>query len=173
MIIFVNGAFGIGKTTVASHLRQRLAGSAIFDPELAGFVLWCLPSWIPIEGRGTDDFQNLLLWRRASILGIRLVRTARKTVIVPMAFSNVAYLREFTGSVRRFDPVVRHFCLVAPFSVVAERLLNRGKAHPVTPWQIRRARECCAGHHAPEFAEHIDTERSTPEQIASQITARL
>jgi hypothetical protein len=36
----LNGAaFRIGKTTVARHLGARLPESAIFDPEIVGFVL--------------------------------------------------------------------------------------------------------------------------------------
>ena len=48
MIVFLNGAFGIGKTSVARQLRRQIAGSAIFDPELVradGYreaVLWTL-----------------------------------------------------------------------------------------------------------------------------------
>lgn len=53
-------AIGIGKTTVAG----RVSGSAIFGPERIGYVLRRLPRWIPLEGRGSDDYQDLSLWRR-------------------------------------------------------------------------------------------------------------
>jgi len=39
MVILINGAFGIGKTTVARALSRRIPGSVICDPELIGFVL--------------------------------------------------------------------------------------------------------------------------------------
>jgi hypothetical protein len=173
--VLVNGAFGIGKTTVARRLRDRLAGSALFDPELVGFVLRRLPSWVPLEGRGTDDFQDLALWRRASVRGIRLARALRETVIVPMAFSNLAYLRELTAGVARFDARVRHFCLTAPFPVVRARLEGRGldPASPAGAWQLRRAAECCAAHASPEFAEQIPTEDASPAEAAAAIAARL
>lgn len=174
MIVFVNGAFGVGKTTVATLVRERVPGSAIFDPERIGYVLRRLPRWIPLRGRGTDDYQDLPLWRRSSILGIRATRARRPSVIVPMAFSNLDYLREFVAAARRFDPDVRHFCLVAPESVVLERLSSRGDlAHPALAWQVRRARECCAAHRGAEFAEHIATAERAPAEIAAEIAARL
>jgi hypothetical protein len=169
LIVFVNGAFGIGKTTVAARLRERVPGSAIFDPERLGYVLRRLPGWVPLEGRGTDDYQDLPLWRRGSVRGIRLVRAFRPVVIVPMAFSNPGTLQEFVSGVRRFDPAVRHFCLTAPLAVVRERLERRGP----TEWMLRRAAECCAAHRSAEFSEHIATERLTAEQVAAEIEARM
>lgn len=175
MVVFLNGAFGIGKTTVARCLRGRLPGSAIYDPELAGLVLRRLPSWIPLEGRGTDDFQDLAAWRRASVLGIRAVRALRRTVIVPMALSQIDYLHELVRGARRFDVDVRHFCLVAPLPVVLERIARRGGglAPGALGWQVRRAKECCAAHASAEFAEHVPAADLTPEQIAAEIAARL
>lgn len=171
MIVFLNGAFGIGKTTVARLLRARLPGSACYDPEWIGIALQRLPGWVPLEGRGTDDFQDLALWRRATIAGIRATRAARRTVIVPMAVSNLAHLDEIRRGVARFDPAVRHFCLVAPLPVVLHRQSVRGGGH-MHAWQVRRARECCAAHEDAAFAEPVDAEQSANE-IAAAIARRL
>ncbi len=39
MIIWINGPFGAGKTTLAERLRDRRPKSLIFDPEEIGFVV--------------------------------------------------------------------------------------------------------------------------------------
>ena len=39
MIVFINGPFGVGKTTVAERLVGRLPGSLLFDAELVGSFL--------------------------------------------------------------------------------------------------------------------------------------
>ena len=39
MIIWINGPFGAGKTTLAKRLRDRRSKSLIFDPEEIGFVV--------------------------------------------------------------------------------------------------------------------------------------
>ncbi|MEY4582409.1 MAG: hypothetical protein RL701_7112, partial [Pseudomonadota bacterium] len=71
-VILINGSFGVGKTTVARVLRRLLPGSRIYDPEQLGFVLQRLARWLPLRGRGTDDFQDLVLWRRSVAFGICL-----------------------------------------------------------------------------------------------------
>jgi hypothetical protein len=169
VIVFLNGSFGIGKSTVARHLRSRLPGSAIFDPELVGFVLWRLPGFVPLAGRGTDDYQDLPAWRRWSVRGIRLTRRRRATVIVPMAFTNLAYLRELQDGARAADPDVRHFCLTAPYEVVKARLAPRG----YNAWVLRRAAECCLAHGRPEFDVRIPTEVHSADAVAAEIARRL
>jgi AAA domain len=172
VIVLLNGAFGIGKTTVARRLRDRLPRSAVFDPERIGFVLQRLPAWIPLDGRGTDDFQDLALWRRATVRGIRAARAWRRTVIVPMAFSNLAYLDEVRSGVAAFDADVRHFCLVAPLPVVLHRQSQRdgGRMHA---WQVRRAAECCVAHEDKAFAEHVNAEHRDATALAADIAGRL
>ncbi len=44
MIIWLNGAFGAGKTQTAYALRRRLPGSYVYDPENIGY---CLPHNVP------------------------------------------------------------------------------------------------------------------------------
>lgn len=54
-MIFINGTFGVGKTTVARLLAQRLPRSMIYDPELLGVVLQRLSR----PFKRIDDFQDL------------------------------------------------------------------------------------------------------------------
>src|SRR5688500_5631952 len=116
MILLLNGSFGIGKTTVAGSLARRLPGAVVFDPKLIGMVVKRITR--------ASDFQDLRLWRRLTIAALRVTRVFRRNVIVPMAFSNVAYLEEIR---RGLEPDVMHVCLVAPIEVVQERLRHRGK----------------------------------------------
>ncbi len=39
MIIWLNGTFGAGKTTVASRLLELASGFRVFDPEFVGYLL--------------------------------------------------------------------------------------------------------------------------------------
>ncbi len=173
MIIFINGSFGIGKTTVARNLRARLPGSIVFDPEPVGLALKFLSRWIPLRGRHTDDFQDLALWRRACVWGVRLSRRLRTTVIVPMTYSNVSYLREVMTGVESGESRVLHLCLTAPWPVVEQRIRVRAAALGVAPsaWTLRRAAECCVDHQSPEFALHVPTSCRTPEEVASVVVA--
>ena len=57
MIIWINGCFGGGKSTIASELNKQIKESIIYDPEeIGGF----LSNTLPIK---KDDFQDYELWR--------------------------------------------------------------------------------------------------------------
>ena len=53
MIIWLNGAFGSGKTTLTEELHRRLPDAVIFDPEYVGYVL---TQAVPAP---TGDYQDL------------------------------------------------------------------------------------------------------------------
>jgi thymidylate kinase len=165
MIILLNGAFGIGKTTVARSLVARLPRATLFDPELVGMAL---QRGARLLGRGVEDFQDLASWRRLTVAGIRAARALRPNIVVPMAFSNATYLREIRLRISRFEPRLFHFCLIAPVEVVHERLRGRGEDRERSAWQYRRASECCITHASEDFATHVDADR-TPDDIAQEI----
>jgi AAA domain-containing protein len=171
MVVFVNGAFGVGKTAVSRLMVRRLPDALLYDPEPVGVLLQRLRA---IVRRPAGDFQDLPSWRRATVRGIRLARALRRVIVVPMAFSNVAYLREVREAVSRFDEDVRHFCLLAPLPVVLERLARRSLGSPADlEWQRTRAAECCAVHPGEEFAEHVDAGSSSALGAAQEILLRI
>ena len=172
MVIFINGSFGIGKTTVARLLADRLGRTAVFDPEPVGLVLSRLSLLLPLRER-TDDFQDLVSWRRISVLAIRVALRLRKTIVVPMTFSNASYLAEFISQLQRCDVPTLHFCLTASHRVVTERLRAREHLRGPTQWQLRRSAECCDAHQAPEFAEHIPTADRSALEVANEIANRI
>ncbi len=169
MVVFINGSFGIGKTTVSRLLAAQLPGSMVFDPEPLGIALMHLAA---IGTPRKDDFQDLAAWRWLGARAVRIARGLRGTVIVPMAFTNLAYLGEFLSYLRERGVPTRHFCLTAPHSVVLERLRARQSRGP-TPWQLRRSAECCAAHQAPQFAEHVPTTDRTAREVANDLAARI
>jgi hypothetical protein len=171
MVIFINGSFGIGKTTVSRLLASELPGSAVFDPEPIGVVLSRFAALLPRHHR-TDDFQDLAAWRLLSARAVRFAHRFRATIIVPMAFTNLAYLEDFLAYLRSCGVSTRHFCLTAPHALVLERLAAREKRGP-TPWQLRRSAECCDAHRAPEFAEHVPTAGRSAHEVAKEIANRV
>ena len=90
MIIMINGPFGVGKTTVAELLHQKLKNSMIYDPEEVGFMLRnIITDEVKLPKEKTDDFQDLILWKELTVtVAEKLVNTYHKTLIVPMTICN-------------------------------------------------------------------------------------
>jgi predicted kinase len=169
VFVLIDGAFGVGKTTVARELRRLLPRAALFDPEWVGLALQRLP------GLRVPDFQDLRAWRRGTVAAARAVGAWRPTVVVPMAFSDPAILEEIRAGLARSRRPVLHVCLTAPLDVVRARLAARGEPYgdPAWEWVHRRAAECCDAHADPAFAVHVATEGRTPAANARDLPARI
>ncbi len=174
MFVLLNGSFGIGKTTTARLLARRIPGAAISDPEHVGFVLRRLPAWMLGLKAQPADYQDMDLWRRLIVHQARLVHLRARTVIVPMAFTNLDYLEDFAAALGRTAPV-RRLCLVAPLDLVRERLAARValEGRGLNAFELRRSAECVAvlGKN-PAFGIPIDA-RATSAEIVRHIEGLL
>jgi hypothetical protein len=91
VIIWINGGFGAGKTTLAEELHRRLPDAVVYDPEDVGLMLW---KWI----RPNGDFQHLPSWRELVVAtALSLRRHHAETLIVPMSLIRDAYRAEILG----------------------------------------------------------------------------
>src|ERR1022692_2579751 len=96
MMIWVNGAFGAGKTTLADELHRRLPEALAFDPEYVGYILG---KWVPSPESG--DFQDIPLWRKlvADCAGFLAGKPGRSGAEAPRSASK--------GRARRTGPPPR------------------------------------------------------------------
>jgi hypothetical protein len=135
-----------------------------------------LPKWVGLKGAGTDDFQDIALWRRLTVAGVRLFsRFGPGRLIVLMAFSRRDYLDEVIDGIRRHDPETRLFCLRAGLPTVRKRLAGRGTKLEGTgsEWVARRIVECDEAHRDPHFGEPVDTEDRPAREVAEHIIESL
>jgi 2-phosphoglycerate kinase len=101
MIIFINGAFGAGKTTTAEMLVSRIPHSLLFDAEEVGYFLRNVVG--PIVA--FDDFQDLPLWRTLTITATKMLRESYdRTLIMPMTIWYEPYFDEIMAGLRQFEP---------------------------------------------------------------------
>ena len=78
MIVWLNGPFGVGKTSVARELAGRLPDARIFDPETVGYML----RQVLIEP--VADFQDLPPWRSLVVqTASRVLAYAGGSLIAP------------------------------------------------------------------------------------------
>lgn len=176
MIVLLNGSFGVGKTTIARLLRKRLRGSVIYDPEWAGVALMRSAKLMRYQGSGTDDFQDIRLWRRLTIAGSRLSRRLFSgPVIVPMTFTDRVYFDEVLSGLNQVDEDVKVFCLRATLPTVRQRIAQRGTDDEprAASWVARRIVECAEAHRDPHFGEPVETDNRPADEVAADIAAKL
>src|SRR5699024_11496772 len=105
VIVWINGAFGAGKTQAAYELVRRTDRSVLCDPEIVGHGL---NSMVPPAVRG--DFQDLPAWRIGVRDQLAAVDSAPEhdLVVVPMTLIRPARSEEHTSELQsRFDLVCR------------------------------------------------------------------
>jgi hypothetical protein len=151
-VLWLNGPFGVGKTTVARLLRDR----RLVDPENIGFVMR-RTFW---RGR---DYQDVALWRR--LVARQVNRAARKApIVVPMTIVR----RDVLDDLRARIPAMRMVVLDAP----ADTIAARADADTVDPqarqWRLENLDRCVTALADPVFGEHVDATRP-PEEIARSL----
>ena len=168
MIIWINGAFGSGKTQTAFELQRRLPHSIVFDPENAGYYI---RKNIPGE-ISKHDFQDYKMWREINYSMLKYIGTEYNgTIIVPMTLVNPGYFKEMIGQLRDDGVVVHHFTLCASKEVLLKRLRSRGEGRH--SWAAQQIDRCIAGLSDDLFAHHLNTEPLTIEQAAESIASML
>ena len=167
MIVWINGPFGAGKSTVAEHLAKRWPEATVFDPEYLGFLL---RHWQP-QDEVVDDFQDLSVWRRLVVeTAAGLLRDFGRPLIVPMTLLRREYFEEIIGGLRGEGTDVRHFCLVAGRDEVVRRTEQRGDP---TAWAETKYDEYAPSLSDACFAVHLDAVALDADALAAAIASSI
>jgi thymidylate kinase len=164
MIIFINGAFGSGKTTLANLLVERLPNALLYDPEEVGAMLRHILA--PIDN--PSDFQDYPLWRGLVPEVAKGLLSYSRTLVMPMTVWRENYFQEIVGQIKQFEPDFIHFCLMASLEVVNERIRKRGH-QPEGDWVFDQTPKCVAAFESAAFECKIDTTNLSPQAIADKV----
>lgn len=175
MIVWVNGSFGAGKTTLVAELHSRRPDALVYDPEEVGLLVRSIVPG-PVE-----DFQDLPLWRSQLVsLALGLLKEYERPILVPMTLVNPQYVSEVFGALAAAGVTVHHFFLKVPAAELERRLRGRAVA-PSDPerdaagfkWAMdRMVRAVAAVDAMPEGTVFLDGERPTTE-LADDVLKRL
>ncbi len=173
MIIWINGGFGAGKTTLAGELHRRLPDALVYDPEDVGLMLW---KWM----RPNGDFQHLASWRELVVAtAVSLRRHHTDTLIVPMSLIRDAYRGEILGGLADAGEEVLHVFLEVDAGVLRERL-NARVTDPDNPEWDQAARKfgmtgvdemVAAAARQPGGTLMLRSDRLTPAELADEVLA--
>ncbi|MET8328650.1 AAA family ATPase [Streptomyces sp. NPDC005181] len=153
MIVWVNGAFGSGKTTLVAELHRRWPEALVYDPERIGYVLRDIVE-VP-----NGNFQHLPLWRRqVASMAVGLVEEYGRPVLAPMTVVHPQYADEIFGALEAAGVLVHHFFLEVSADVLEQRLDARVVA-PGDPERDEGARRWGKAQ-IPQCVAAVDTLRA-------------
>ena len=165
-ILWINGAHGVGKSTVARAILRFRPEALLFDPEIVGHAIRKL--WPRPQPR---DFKDMPVWSEVVAQALRaLVRDVGPPfVIVPMTVVDAGQLELMLSAPRQTGAQVRHVTLIAADATRAARLHWR----IAWPGSRRWAREYGALASGlligAAFAPHVATDGRTPRDIAMEL----
>ncbi|WP_018684665.1 AAA family ATPase [Actinokineospora enzanensis] len=167
MIIWLNGGFAAGKTTLAAELHRRLPDALVFNPEDLGITLW---QWVPPN----EDFQDLPSWRELVVATARSLRRHHTdTLIVPMSLVRDAYRAEILGGLSDAGEEILHVFLDADVDVLRERIMARpspGDPQETLAWALSRLDPGAAARQ-PEGTVVLRSDRLTTAELADAVLA--
>lgn len=164
MIVWINGAFGSGKTQAAWELHKRIPGSYVYDPENVGYFI---RRTSPAELNG-GDFQDLPEWRSINFeLLLRLSREYRGIIIAPMTIVRPDYYHEIITRLRQNGAEVRHCALIASPETLRKRL--KGRLERNDAWSVKQIARCVKGLQNPLFENKIDTNHLKIDTVVEEI----
>lgn len=155
VIVWLNGAFGVGKTSVARELVTLLPDARISDPERIGFVmrrtLW-----------RRHDYQEVELWR--ALTRRQAARASRRgTAVVPMTVVRRDVFADLTNG-------ARVFLLTASRAALEHRIATSEEARE---WRTQNVDRCLKAFERGGFGEPVATDGRSPLEVARSIAAQL
>lgn len=171
VLVWINGAFGAGKTTTARHLVAARPGLRSFDPEWVGALLTA-----HLPDRAVDDFQDLAAWRRlVPTVARELADLGGDTLVAVQTVLDPAYWAELADGMHRagLDPF--HVVLDADRDTLTARIRGDAEERPAQRWRL---------DHLPVYESArpwllaaadlvVDTTALTAEAAAGRIAAAL
>ncbi|MFD3925060.1 NUDIX domain-containing protein [Streptomyces sp. NPDC058614] len=177
MIVWINGAFGAGKTTTARELIELIPNSTLFDPEVIGGTL---PQLLPPKRLAeVGDFRDLPIWRRLVVdTAAAMLAELGGVLVVPMTLLRQEYRDEIFGGLAARRIPVRHVLLAPAETILRKRIAGR-EVPPELPDGEIRVRQWSYDHIEPyraalaswllADAHPVDTGALTPYEAALRI----
>ncbi|MEV5978582.1 NUDIX domain-containing protein [Streptomyces sp. NPDC052114] len=177
MIVWINGAFGAGKTSAARELIELIPNSTLFDPEVIGGALTHLLP--PKHLAEVTDYQDLPMWRRLVVdTAAALHAEVGGVLVVPMTLLRQEYRDEIFGGLASRRIAVRHV-LLAPDETILRARISARDLPPDLPDGDMRIRQWSFDHIEPyrsaltgwlaADAHRVDTSDLTPYETAERL----
>ncbi len=166
-VVWVNGTFGVGKTTTAAYLLELINGWRYFDPESVGYLLRGVMSDVPVA-----NFQDFSAWRRLVPLVLaEISREADQNIVAVQTVLNRDYWDEIHSGLTKLGMEVLHVVLDCDSAVLKARINSDHHDVNAREWRLQHVD---VYHRARPWLKEradaiVDTSLLSAGEVASQL----
>lgn len=169
MIIWINGTFGVGKTTTGKALIADQDKLRFFDPEQVGYMLTR-----NLADQDIHDFQDLPAWRElVPVVARRIQEHTGQDLVAVQSVLDQNYWTELQQAFQDLNEPLLHVVLDADAQTLENRINNDDFEVGAKQWRLEHIEEYLNARewmlrHADLV---IDTRELEPTAIAAMINA--
>jgi hypothetical protein len=127
----MNGTFGVGKTTTATHLVAKSDRLRLFDPESVGYLL--MHNLADYE---FTDFQQLPPWRAlVPVVADEIFSFTKQDLVAVQTVLHQEYWNELRDGLRARGHEVLHVLLDAAPDTLHARIDSDPEGHDIRKWR--------------------------------------
>jgi len=135
MIVWINGAFGAGKSTTASVLTEQVPTLRLFDPEHVGYMLSA-----NLGGVDFADFQDLAAWRTlVPAVARHIAELTQQQLLAVQTVLVEEYWCELLAGLRAHDFDVFHVVLDVDDAALETRIRGDEHERQAEGWRLDHA----------------------------------
>ena len=132
MIVWINGTFGVGKTTTAREVVAKSDGHRIFDVEWVGYMLRA-----QLQGFEVSNFQDYLSWRRlVPIVAREVEQTSNQSLVAVQTVLDKRYWLELRQGLTAEGMDTFHVVLDADKDAIIQRIRDDEEDPGALQWRL-------------------------------------
>lgn len=168
MILWIGGAYGVGKSTLARALAAKMPGALLFDAEEVGNAVRknypdCPYGYI---------FEDYPLWAEFCFRLLQDIHTAfHRDILVPMTLVRRTSCDNILERLRQCGIETHFVILEASYQSIHDRILARGEEEDC--WCMQNIEMARAALRALPGGVHMETDGKSVEQLAAQVLEML
>ena len=164
MIYWINGAYGVGKSTIALELKKKLKKAIIYDAEEIGNAI---RANYP-KSLYSVLFDGYLLWRETNYKLLKDIQSKYNgDIIVPITLIKEESYEEIINKLKNDSIPLTHILLEADYETIHDCILNRGEEENC--WCMKNINMCFNTFKKVTNAIRINTINKTPKEIVKEI----
>lgn len=165
MIIWIDGPYGVGKSTLAERLAELDPRGFVFDAEEVGNAV---RENTPRELYNGAIFEGYPMWFEMCVaLLTDLSRRYDGTIYVPMTLTEPDSFKKIAAPLRDNGIEARHVLLESTFEVVRDRILERGEEEGC--WCMENIGLCLERQRDFENVIRLRSVEKTVDQLAAEL----